>query len=232
MLEGRGIDASRTRVSRNAVIMHRARRPRRCCRSAPCGDEIGTTRRGIGPAYADRAWRTGIRIHRPRPVGLRAKIDRVLPERTSDLEQMFRQQPSTLTSCTQRQSAGRDAATHDRWTPPTWSGRPARASTCCSKEPRTPGPRPRHLPLRDQQQRDRGRRLHRRRVGPLQVDQVIGVLKAYSSASAGAVSDRAGRSDRFHLLEKGASSGPRRASASVRLVRRGAAPTAWSQSTA
>ena len=87
-LDERGIDASRLRVSRNAhVIMpyHVALDGAAEVRLA--GGEIGTTRRGIGPTYADRAWRTGIRmVDLLSETALRDKIGRVLPERNRMLE--------------------------------------------------------------------------------------------------------------------------------------------------
>jgi adenylosuccinate synthase len=63
MLAGRGIDVSRVRVSRSAhailpyhVALDRALERR-------LGDrKVGTTGRGIGPAYGDRAWRVGVRM--------------------------------------------------------------------------------------------------------------------------------------------------------------------------
>jgi adenylosuccinate synthase len=48
------------------------------------GDGIGTTRRGIGPAYADRALRTGLRVadllHPPR---LRRQLELIVPEKNA-----------------------------------------------------------------------------------------------------------------------------------------------------
>src|SRR5664280_2516394 len=63
MLAERGVDPSRVRVSRAAhVIMPYHVALDRAAEVRLAGDEIGTTRRGIGPAYADRAWRTGGRM--------------------------------------------------------------------------------------------------------------------------------------------------------------------------
>jgi adenylosuccinate synthase len=50
------------------------------------GNRIGTTGRGIGPCYEDRAGRLGIRIRDLLdPVRLRASLERVLPERNAVL---------------------------------------------------------------------------------------------------------------------------------------------------
>ena len=65
MLRGRGIATDKLRVSSAAhVIMpyHVALDAAREGAAASAGGGIGTTRRGIGPAYGDRAWRTGIRM--------------------------------------------------------------------------------------------------------------------------------------------------------------------------
>src|SRR5260221_4030172 len=63
MLTDRGIDVSLVRVSRSAhVIMpyHLALDAGNEARLAEA--KVGTTGRGIGPAYADRAWRVGLRM--------------------------------------------------------------------------------------------------------------------------------------------------------------------------
>ncbi len=91
MLEERGIDASRVRVSRAAhVIMPYHVELDRAAEARLDSGGIGTTRRGIGPAYADRAWRTGIRVgDLLRPAALRQKLARVLPERNAILHETF-----------------------------------------------------------------------------------------------------------------------------------------------
>ncbi|HEY2916367.1 MAG TPA: adenylosuccinate synthase [Candidatus Limnocylindrales bacterium] len=63
MLTGRGIDVARVRVSRSAHVLmpyHVALDKANEVRLG--GDKVGTTGRGIGPAYADRAYRLGIRM--------------------------------------------------------------------------------------------------------------------------------------------------------------------------
>ncbi|MEP7379192.1 MAG: adenylosuccinate synthetase, partial [Chloroflexota bacterium] len=65
MLNERGIATAKLRVSNGAhVIMpyHVALDAAREGAAADNGAAIGTTRRGIGPAYGDRAWRSGIRM--------------------------------------------------------------------------------------------------------------------------------------------------------------------------
>jgi adenylosuccinate synthase len=89
-LTARGIDVSRVRVSRAAhVIMpyhvaldkgHEARLG---------GAKVGTTGRGIGPAYADRAWRLGLRMGDllDRDI-LRSRLERVLDDRNATLARL------------------------------------------------------------------------------------------------------------------------------------------------
>lgn len=62
-LAARGVDVSRVRVSNAAhLIMPWHLALDEAQEAARGGSKIGTTRRGIGPAYADKAARTGIRV--------------------------------------------------------------------------------------------------------------------------------------------------------------------------
>ncbi|MEO5917932.1 MAG: adenylosuccinate synthase [Candidatus Limnocylindrales bacterium] len=83
MLAGRGIDVASVRVSRSShVIMpyHVALDQSNEIRLA--GSKVGTTGRGIGPAYGDRAWRIGLRMEDllDRAV-LEERIGQVLPDK-------------------------------------------------------------------------------------------------------------------------------------------------------
>ena len=63
MLEQRGISAALLRVSAAAHVIMPYHVALDGAREGAAGDGlIGTTKRGIGPAYGDRAWRTGIRM--------------------------------------------------------------------------------------------------------------------------------------------------------------------------
>ncbi len=82
-LISRGIDISKVRVSHAAhlilphhVALDKARE------SALAGDKVGTTQRGIGPAYEDRAARLGLRVEDLLdPASTAARLARVLPEK-------------------------------------------------------------------------------------------------------------------------------------------------------
>ncbi len=90
MLAGRGIDVSRVRVSRSAhVIMpyHVALDKGNETRLADA--KVGTTGRGIGPTYGDRAWRLGLRMEDLlEPEVMRERIARSLPDKNRTLESM------------------------------------------------------------------------------------------------------------------------------------------------
>jgi adenylosuccinate synthase len=83
MLTGRGIDVSKVRVSRSAhVLMPYHVALDRANEARLAGDKVGTTGRGIGPAYADRAYRLGIRMEDLLDEEvLRTRIARLLPDK-------------------------------------------------------------------------------------------------------------------------------------------------------
>jgi adenylosuccinate synthase len=83
MLAARGIDVSRVRVSRSAhVIMPYHVALDRANEARLDGDKVGTTGRGIGPTYADRAWRLGLRMEDLLDRGvLRTRLERLLPDK-------------------------------------------------------------------------------------------------------------------------------------------------------
>jgi adenylosuccinate synthase len=90
MLTAKGIDVSRVRVSRSAhVIMPYHVALDRANEVRLGGAKVGTTGRGIGPAYGDRAWRLGLRMEDlcDREV-LRERIGRALPDKNLLLDAM------------------------------------------------------------------------------------------------------------------------------------------------
>jgi len=80
-LTARGIDTSRLRASFAAHVIlpyHRALDVAREARLA--GAKVGTTGRGIGPAYEDRASRAGVRLEDLLDeAALRTKLERTVP---------------------------------------------------------------------------------------------------------------------------------------------------------
>jgi adenylosuccinate synthase len=90
MLAARGIDVRRVRVSRSAhVIMPYHVALDRANEARLDGAKVGTTGRGIGPTYGDRAWRVGLRMEDllDREV-LRSRLVRLLPDRNLLLKTM------------------------------------------------------------------------------------------------------------------------------------------------
>jgi adenylosuccinate synthase len=84
---GRGLEVSKVRVSGAAhVIMPYHIALDAAAEARLAGAKVGTTQRGIGPAYADRAARIGLRMEDLiDPAVVRAKLERVLPEKNAIL---------------------------------------------------------------------------------------------------------------------------------------------------
>ena len=90
MLTARGIDVSKVKVSRSAhVIMPYHVALDRGNEARLANAKVGTTGRGIGPAYGDRAWRLGLRMEDllDREV-LVDRLTRVLPDKNLVLASM------------------------------------------------------------------------------------------------------------------------------------------------
>jgi adenylosuccinate synthase len=90
-LRASGIDVSRLRLSLNAhLIMPYHRELDRVTERFLGKNALNTTRRGIGPAYADRAARVGIRVQDLYDEGIfRQKLDIVLWEKNQTLSKIY-----------------------------------------------------------------------------------------------------------------------------------------------
>jgi adenylosuccinate synthase len=90
MLASRGIDVSRVRVSRSShVIMPYHIALDQANEARLDGAKVGTTGRGIGPTYGDRAWRLGLRMEDLLDEAvLRERIGRLLPDKNVLLRSM------------------------------------------------------------------------------------------------------------------------------------------------
>jgi adenylosuccinate synthase len=90
MLTAKGIDVAKVRVSRSAhVIMPYHVALDKANEGRLGGAKVGTTGRGIGPAYGDRAWRLGLRMGDLLDrVVLRERIARALPDKNLLLASM------------------------------------------------------------------------------------------------------------------------------------------------
>jgi adenylosuccinate synthase len=95
MLEGRGIDCSRLRVSSNAhLILPYHQLIDRVTERHLGKNKLGTTRRGIGPTYADKSARVGLRVQDLYDAKIfRQKLDLVLKEKGQLLAKVYNQLP-------------------------------------------------------------------------------------------------------------------------------------------
>jgi adenylosuccinate synthase len=95
MLGRRGVDTSRLKVSGNAhLILPYHQELDKVTERRLGRNKLGTTKRGIGPAYADKASRVGLRVQDLLdPKIFRQKLDVVLKEKNAVLSRVFNQLP-------------------------------------------------------------------------------------------------------------------------------------------
>ena len=185
MLSSRGIDVSRVRVSRSAHVTMPYHVALDIANEARLGvAKVGTTGRGIGPTYGDRAWRLGLRMEDllDREI-LRERIARALPDKNLLLAGMAG--PTFEVEPLVEQAVAWGERLHDHLDDTTWL-----VQTALS--------RGEHVLLEGAQgtllDLDHGSYPYVTSsnpvaggactgggIGPLQVDEVIGVMKAYST---------------------------------------------------
>src|SRR5690554_517683 len=97
-LEARGVDVSRLRVSANAhVITHYHRTLDKVTERFLGKRQIGTTGRGIGPTYADKINRVGIRVQDLFDEGiLRQKVEAALHQKNQILAKLYNRRAITI----------------------------------------------------------------------------------------------------------------------------------------
>src|SRR5579872_6818585 len=95
MLERKGVDSSRVRLSGNAhLIMPYHQELDRVTERFLGKNRLGTTKRGIGPAYADKATRVGIRVQDLLDEKIfSAKLDLALREKNGVLAKVYNRLP-------------------------------------------------------------------------------------------------------------------------------------------
>ncbi len=95
MLEGKGVDTSRLLLSGNAhLIMPYHQEIDRLFERYLGKNKLGTTKRGIGPTYADKALRVGLRVQDLLdPKIFREKLDLALREKNSLLAKVYNRLP-------------------------------------------------------------------------------------------------------------------------------------------
>ena len=103
---------------------------------------LGTTERGIGPAYADKAARVGLRVQDLMdPKIFRQKLDVAIKEKNAVLAKVYNRLPVLGRGHRRPPTSSSTRPGSSRWSP-TRSGcsttRWPAASTCCSRAPRRP----------------------------------------------------------------------------------------------
>ncbi len=90
-LTGRGVDCSRLRVSGNAHLIMPYHEELDALAERRLGrNKLGTTKRGVGPAYADKAARIGLRVQDLLDAKIfREKLDLVLREKNAVLAKVY-----------------------------------------------------------------------------------------------------------------------------------------------
>ena len=185
MLESRGIDVARVRVSRSAhVIMPYHVALDRSNEARLADAKVGTTGRGIGPTYADRAWRVGLRMEDLlQPAVLRERLARVLPDKNLVLDSLaaetFEVEPLV------EQALAWGDRLRDHLDDTTWLVQTALAR---GEQVLLEGAQGTLLdldhgsyPYVTSSNPVAGGACTGGGIGPLQVDEVIGVMKAYST---------------------------------------------------
>ena len=96
-LERRGVDCSRLKVSGNAHLIMPYHQELDAITERYLGkNRLGTTKRGIGPAYADKATRIGLRVQDLLdPKIFREKLDVVLKEKNQILAKVYNRLPQS-----------------------------------------------------------------------------------------------------------------------------------------
>ena len=145
--------------------------------------QIGTTRRGIGPAYADKATRIGIRVQDLLdPKILREKVELAAGEKNVWLERVYGIEPFDVGEVVALTlgHARASRAVCRRHLAARRPGAPRRAEGAVRGRPGdAPRPRPRHLPVRDLLEPDRCRRRGQLRHRAACASTSRGRVKAY-----------------------------------------------------
>jgi adenylosuccinate synthase len=209
MLSERGLDTDRIRVSAAAHVIlpyHVALDGAMEARLA--GHELGTTHRGIGPAYADRAWRIGIRMgDLLDKEALADRLGRLLPDKNAVLSGTYGLPTLDLdVLVAQASDWGRRLASHIVDTTALVQDALARGEhvlfegaqgTLLDLDHGT-------YPYVTSSNPVAGGACTGGGVGPLQIDQVIGVMKAYATrVGTGPFPTELDDATGQHLLERG-----------------------------
>ena len=185
-LTAAGIDCSRLRVSGNAHLIMPYHQELDALTERHLGrNKLGTTRRGIGPAYADKAARVGIRVQDLLdPKIFRQKLDVVLKEKNLILAKVYNRLPLSAADIADRYldeyaPAPGSAHRRHRRDRPRSARRPA--STCCWRGRRPRSSTSTTAPIRSSRRPTRwpAGRAWAPASGPATSPRSIGIAKAY-----------------------------------------------------
>ena len=142
MLESRGVDTRRLRLSGNAhMIMPYHQELDALTERYLAENKLGTTKRGIGPTYADKALRVGLRVQDLLdPKIFREKLELVLREKNLVLTRVYNRLPRRRRRA-RRSATSRccRASSRSSCSPCTsCTARSTPGSGCCSRAPRPP----------------------------------------------------------------------------------------------
>ena len=166
-LAAKGVDTSRMVVSGNAhLIMPYHQELDRVTERFLGKNSLGTTRRGIGPAYADKAARVGLRVQDLLDAKIfRQKLDVVLKEKNAVLAKVYNRLPIDADDDLRRATSTSTRRGSSPWSATPWrlvhdaldrgQQRAARGGPG-----HLPRPRPRHVSLRHLLQPGRRRGVH------------------------------------------------------------------------
>ena len=209
MLASRGVSTERIRVSAAAhVIMPYHVAIDRAQEAGRPGGGIGTTHRGIGPAYADRAARTGIRLgDLLEPAVLHPALERAVEQKNALRAALPDLEPFDFEPLYERALAW-GAALRDRIVDTTSL---VQAALAAGKHVLLEGAQGALLdldhgtyPFVTSSNPIAGGACTGGGVGPLQIDEVIGVMKAYATrVGAGPFPTELDDPIGAHLLHKG-----------------------------
>ena len=177
-LESRGVSTAPVKLSGNAHLIMPWHVAIDQASERRLGNlQIGTTRRGIGPAYADKASRLGIRVQDLLDAKiLRQKIEVALAEKNLWLERVYEVEPFDLEDVAGAVRRVRAAApaVHRRHVAPRRRGAPrGQAGALRGRAGNAARPRPRHVSVRHLVEPGRVRRGdgHRHRPEPARRDR-------------------------------------------------------------
>jgi adenylosuccinate synthase len=209
MLGERGISTDRLRVSHAAHVIMPYHVALDGAREGAARDGgIGTTKRGIGPAYADRAARTGIRMgDLLEPTVLRHRLEAAVLEKNALLEHAYGLAPLDVDAL-ERQALSWGEALRDKIVDTTALVQDALAAgehllfegaqgTLLDLDHGT-------YPFVTSSNPIAGGAATGGGIGPLQIDEVLGILKAYSTrVGSGPLPTELGGEIGRHLVEVG-----------------------------